>query len=152
MKHCKLFSKNKIWYHVSHYFKPKIAIFLTKLRDLVAVLFKNILIYVYTSRLSVIQIHNLVIPILVFIIMKSSSLIISNEVLCTDVEESTGTSLSNDVQNESKTLKIIVGICIIAIIAYFMWPGPGDITDIPDPEPFNAVDAVLSDVPPYLYP
>src|ERR1700735_1204329 len=58
-----------------------------------------------------------------------------------------------DPDDDHKWTKIIVGFGIILTIAFFgylIWPETP--TDIPDPEPFNAVDAVLRDIPPYLYP
>lgn len=56
-------------------------------------------------------------------------------------------------EDHNKTLLIILGFGIILAIGFFAWYlGPDDVTDIPDPEPFNAVDAVLRDIPPYLYP
>lgn len=60
---------------------------------------------------------------------------------------------TNDPTNENHMKNILIGFGIlltIAIVGYLIWPETP--TDIPDPEPFNAVDAVLSDVPPYLYP
>jgi Na+/H+ antiporter NhaD/arsenite permease-like protein len=65
----------------------------------------------------------------------------------------TETITTNDPDNLSNKKNILIGLGIIltvAIIGYLIWPETP--TDIPDPEPFNAVDAVLSDVPPYMYP